>query len=680
MSDNLVILGTTYSNAAGFKATDDQDNVLTYTRGGGVTPTGTINIDDDGTYDVTNYASAEVAIDYISKTIPVLVINNTTTNKTIRSGLSSNIINSSGYIGIAAFMISPNSSRTISMPGGGFFMIISSTNDSPNYEVRVNNEVQSIFQNLENGLYKVYKIGTSVIPVTGGTIDIYETSDPTKENLVTNPLSVTSNGTYTAPAGTAYTPVTVSVPSQDNTLVVTLSWDDDYFGQNEGAWVPDATYAEILAAAQAGKTIATVVADWETSEATVDGIYNSTQSLYVYCVQQFETGHNTVYVLDSNGLEIDEEWDVVAPSGTINITQSGNTDVTQYVTANVPNADAYAGIAGDDEFYTSGANRRWRIRPRLYVDEAGWVSQDSVGGWNEFSAVPANTTITPSTSQQTVGGSKYMMEGSVTVAAMPSGSATPAASISATGATVSTGTNTLTLSKSVSNAPQVSAGYVSSGTVGNSSVSLTASVNTRSSSDLTASGDTVTAPAGYYASAATKSVASGTAGTPSATKGTVSNHSVSVTPSVTNTTGYITGGTKTGTAVTVSASELVSGTLSITSSGTKDVTNYASASVSAGTEGTPTATKGTVSNHQVSVTPSVTNTTGYITGGTKTGTAVTVTASELASGNKAISANGTNIDVVGYSTVSVAVPFSAITVSSSDPTGGSNGDVWIKTS
>ena len=46
-----------------------------------------------------------------------------------------------------------------------------------------------------------------------------------------------------------------------------------------------------------------------------------------------------------------------------------------------------------------------------------------------------------------------------------------------------------------------------------------------------------------------------------------------------------------------------------------------------GTEGTPTATKGTVSNHQVSVTPSVTNTAGYIAGGTKTGTAVTVSAS-----------------------------------------------------
>ena len=74
-----------------------------------------------------------------------------------------------------------------------------------------------------------------------------------------------------------------------------------------------------------------------------------------------------------------------------------------------------------------------------------------------------------------------------------------------------------------------------------------------------------------------------------------------------------------------------------------------------GTAGTPTATKGSVSNHSVSVTPSVTNTTGYITGGTKTGTAVTVSASELVSGNKAITANGNNIDVADYATVSVNV-------------------------
>ena len=73
---------------------------------------------------------------------------------------------------------------------------------------------------------------------------------------------------------------------------------------------------------------------------------------------------------------------------------------------------------------------------------------------------------------------------------------------------------------------------------------------------------------------------SGTAGIPSAVKSSVANHSVTVTPSVTNTTGCITGGTLTGTPALVRASELVSGTLSITDNGTGiDVTNYASVDV-----------------------------------------------------------------------------------------------------
>lgn len=193
----------------------------------------------------------------------------------------------------------------------------------------------------------------------------------------------------------------------------------------------------------------------------------------------------------------------------------------------------------------------------------------------------------------------------------------------------------------------VSVGAISSTYVGSG-------ITRRDSTDLTASGATVTVPSGYYESSASKAVSSGTAGTPTASKGTVSNHAISVTPSVTNTAGYISGGTKTGTAVSVSASELVSGTYSVTSSGTKDVTNYASASVPSGTAGTPTATKGTVSNHSVSVTPSVTNATGFITGSTKTGTAVTVSASELVSGSETVTSNQT-VDVTNLAELVVNV-------------------------
>lgn len=226
---------------------------------------------------------------------------------------------------------------------------------------------------------------------------------------------------------------------------------------------------------------------------------------------------------------------------------------------------------------------------------SGYTAHDAMGNAITGQLVPGGGTVTlqtksetytPTTSQQTDTitadvGYDGLEEVDITVNAVPTGSVTAPASITGSSATVSTGTNTMTFTKSVSVTPNVTtAGYISSGTAGTSSVSLTASVNTRSSTDLSASGATVTVPAGYYASQATKSVSNGTAGTPTATKGTVSNHSISVTPSVTNTSGYITGSTKTGTAVTVSASELVSGNKEITSNGSDiDVSTYSTVSV-----------------------------------------------------------------------------------------------------
>ena len=69
--------------------------------------------------------------------------------------------------------------------------------------------------------------------------------------------------------------------------------------------------------------------------------------------------------------------------------------------------------------------------------------------------------------------------------AVSGGSATAPATISGTSASVSTGSNTITLSKTVSVTPTVTAGYVSSGTAGNSSVSLTANVTTKAAATIT---------------------------------------------------------------------------------------------------------------------------------------------------------------------------------------------------
>lgn len=89
----------------------------------------------------------------------------------------------------------------------------------------------------------------------------------------------------------------------------------------------------------------------------------------------------------------------------------------------------------------------------------------------------------------------YSSQASKSVA---SGSATAPATISGTSASVSTGTNTLTLSKTVSVTPSVTAGYVASGTAGNSSVSLTASVTTKAAATITPGTSNQEIAAGTY--------------------------------------------------------------------------------------------------------------------------------------------------------------------------------------
>ena len=90
----------------------------------------------------------------------------------------------------------------------------------------------------------------------------------------------------------------------------------------------------------------------------------------------------------------------------------------------------------------------------------------------------------------------YSSNASVSVA---NGSVTAPASITGSSATVSTGTNTLTLSKTISVTPSVTtAGYISSGTAGNSSVSLTASVTTKGATTYTPTTSAQTIASGTY--------------------------------------------------------------------------------------------------------------------------------------------------------------------------------------
>lgn len=136
-------------------------------------------------------------------------------------------------------------------------------------------------------------------------------------------------------------------------------------------------------------------------------------------------------------------------------------------------------------------------------------------------------------------------------------------------------------------------------------------------------------------------------------KGVVSNNSVVVTPKAQVVKGWVNGGETSGSGVGVTASELVSGTLNVSSDGVQDVTNYQNISVpSAGH--TASAHKGVVTDHSIIVTPRSTATQGFVQAGTVEGAGVSVSASELVSGSLNITESGT-FDVTNYAQVVVSV-------------------------
>lgn len=153
----------------------------------------------------------------------------------------------------------------------------------------------------------------------------------------------------------------------------------------------------------------------------------------------------------------------ITPTGNIDITGAGVTDVTDYATATVPTVSPFVATT-DESFFTNNGQRKWHIRPFTEVDvvegdTAGYFEDGMrfLGDFYEKNAIASGTSITPTESAQTIGGNRVMMEGAVTVSAIPSS-------------------------------------YVGSG------------ITQRSSSDLSANTLTVTAPSGYYSSNATKTL------------------------------------------------------------------------------------------------------------------------------------------------------------------------------
>lgn len=601
MSDTLEIFGKEFTNVAGFKATDNNGNVLTYTRGGGgITPTGTISITTNGTHDVTNYASANVAVP-TGVDLPVFTVTWNSDYSAITSvtcdktWLECNQYNNNGMT-MALVRESNGMDDVVSFAG---LCIRAGAIENLDY-------LKYTIPSDYNGYYYDFTYWSN---------NTIEPTFPSDYNLT---LNATSNGTYT-PFNGVYTEVNVNVTPNLQSKSATPS--------------------------ETAQTI------------TADSGYDGLSSVAVGAISNTYVGSGVPRPATTS----QDLIDILVDEGMIYIEEGY-----------YPN-DVIASVSTTSHSNpTVSVNSSTGLITASHTQHSGYISELNAGTTTatEQLTTQAAKTVTPTESEQTAVASGVYTTGVVKVGA-------------------------------------ISSTYVGS------------DITQRDETDLTASGATVTVPSGYYAEQETKSVATATHANPTAS---VNSTTGLVTASHTQAAGYVSAGTTTGTlqlstqaAATITPSEssqtavaagkyttgaVTVGAISSTYVGSgiaqrdgDDLTasgatvtvpaGYYSAqqtkSVANGSAGTPSASKGTVSNHSITVTPSVTNTTGYIEGGTKYGSAVTVSASELVSGNQTVTANGT-VDVTNLASVTVDIDFSTVTASTSDPSGGSDGDIWIKTS
>lgn len=471
-----------------------------------------------------------------------------------------------------------------------------------------------------SGLISTY-INTGV-PINIGVAEGYVTSGSVVSGGMTvsgsNSLQLTTKG------ATTFTPTTTNQTIASGTYltgVQTIKGDSNLVAGNIKSGISIFGVTGSYSGAGVSLTSATITPSESVQTATPGTGYDGLSSVTVnaipnnYIGSAITTRNSSDVSISGASISVPAGYYSAAVSKSVS-TGSASTPATS-ITANPTITVSTAGLI------TASVTSSKSITPTVstgYVS-AGTAGTVSVtGSKTQQLSVKAAATYIPTTSNQTISSGVYLtgvqtingdanliagnIKSGISIFGVTGTYSGEGVNLQTTAITATETAQTINPDSGYDGFSQVTVSAISSSYVGSN-------IARRSSSDLTANGATITAPAGYYSTAASKSVSAATQATPTISVSTAG----VITASATQTAGYVSAGTKS-----------TSTTLSTQAATTITPTTATQTAVASG--------KYTLGDVKVGPIPS-----DYL----------------IPTGTKTISSNGTNIDVASYSTVTVNV-------------------------